>query len=167
MREKDKKEYLDKYQDAKKKGIPFFPDALFKDAVVALGIFVILIVLSALVGAALCDRVDQSTEFDPEPEWYFLWVYQLLKEFPPHILGMEGPQACLLIVFVLMGIWALVPWLDRRSRKNLPSPVFSDLAFAAMFFLTFLTLKAWDIGVDDPSAADLACAHNPALDPSI
>ena len=82
MREEDKKEYLDKYQEAKKKGIPFFPDALFKDAVVALGIFIILIVLSALVGAALCYRVDPSVEFDPEPEWYFLFLFQLLKYFP-------------------------------------------------------------------------------------
>ena len=28
-----------------------------------------------------------------KPEWYFLWMYQLLKEFPAHFLGMEGPQA--------------------------------------------------------------------------
>jgi quinol-cytochrome oxidoreductase complex cytochrome b subunit len=81
-----------------------------------------------------------------KPEWYFLWVYQLLKEFPPHLLGVEGPQLCLLVVNVLVAIWALVPWLDRGARAERPSPGFSDLGVSAILFLTFLTLKAWDIG---------------------
>jgi cytochrome b6 len=147
------------------RGMRFLPDFAVRDLVLWLLCFALLLALAAVApyGAGipgleweLGNKADPLAPAYPgiKPEWYFLWVYQLLKEFPPHILGMEGPQACLLIVFVLMGIWALVPWLDRRSRKNLPSPVFSDLAFAAMFFLTFLTLKAWDIGVDDPSAAD-------------
>ena len=32
-----------------------------------------------------------------KPEWYFLWEYQLLKEFPPHLFGLEGPQVCLFV----------------------------------------------------------------------
>src|SRR5205814_2148667 len=50
--------------------------------------------------------------------WYFLWEYQLLKEFPPHLLGMEGPQLCLLVVSLLLGIWAVIPWLDRRAQRE-------------------------------------------------
>jgi quinol-cytochrome oxidoreductase complex cytochrome b subunit len=81
-----------------------------------------------------------------KPEWYFLWVYQLLKEFPPHIFGVEGPQGAIAVVSVLMGVWALVPWLDRRAKRGEPSPAFTDLGVAAVLFLMFLTLKAWDIG---------------------
>jgi cytochrome b6 len=81
-----------------------------------------------------------------KPEWYFLWVYQLLKEFPPHVLGMEGPQAALLLVTLVLGIWALLPFLDRRSRRELPSPGFTDFAIGGMIFTGWLTLKAWDIG---------------------
>jgi len=87
-----------------------------------------------------------------KPEWYFLWVYQLLKEFPPHFLGMEGPQACLLVVAVLLAFWAAIPWLDRRARDNRPSPMFTDVAFAAVFFISFLTLKAWDLGGGEAAA---------------
>jgi hypothetical protein len=100
-----------------------------------------------------------------KPEWYFLWVYQLLKEFPPHLFGMEGPQAALLVVTVLMGIWALVPWLDRRASRGQPSPMFTDLAIAAIIFMSYLTLKAWDIGghggagkLPDPRSTAWACA---------
>jgi cytochrome b6 len=81
-----------------------------------------------------------------KPEWYFLWVYQLLKEFPPHIFGVEGPQGAIAVVSVLMGVWAAVPFLDRRAKRGQASPDFTDLGVAAVFFLIFLTLKAWDIG---------------------
>ena len=37
-----------------------------------------------------------------KPEWYFLWEYQLLKEFPPHLFGLEGPQVCLLLIAVVI-----------------------------------------------------------------
>ena len=40
MKEKDKQAYLQKYKVAKEKGVPFYPDALFKDAVVSLVIFI-------------------------------------------------------------------------------------------------------------------------------
>ncbi|HKA87019.1 MAG TPA: cytochrome b N-terminal domain-containing protein [Haliangiales bacterium] len=82
-----------------------------------------------------------------KPEWYFLWVYQLLKEFPPHLVGgLEGPQAALLLVGGLLVVWALIPWLDRSARRNEPSPAFTDFGMAALLFIAFLTLKAWDIG---------------------
>ena len=81
-----------------------------------------------------------------KPEWYFLWEYQLLKEFPPHLFGLEGPQVCLFIIAILLGIWAIIPWLDRRAYRNLTSPAFSDFGWAAILFLTYLTLMGWDIG---------------------
>ncbi|MBE3067826.1 MAG: hypothetical protein IMZ73_10455, partial [Chloroflexi bacterium] len=51
MNEQEKKASLEKYQEAKKKGIPFFPDIIFKDAVVSFGIFLLLIALAYFVGA--------------------------------------------------------------------------------------------------------------------
>jgi Cytochrome b subunit of the bc complex len=90
-----------------------------------------------------------------KPEWYFLWEYQLLKEFPPHLFGLEGPQVCLLLIALMFGIWGLIPWLDRRARRNKSSPAFSDFGWAAILFLTFLTLTGWDIGAGGASI-DLA-----------
>jgi quinol-cytochrome oxidoreductase complex cytochrome b subunit len=98
-----------------------------------------------------------------KPEWYFLWIYQLLREFPPHLLGLEGSQLCLLLVSALLGIWALVPWLDRKARRGEYSPAFSDFGVGAILFITFLTLKAWDLGggdgeLPDPAAVARTCA---------
>jgi cytochrome b6 len=139
------------------RGMRFFPNFALRDLLLWLICLIALLLLALLFpyGAGipgleweLGQKADPLAPAFPgiKPEWYFLWVYQLLKEFPPHILGLEGPQLCLLVVNVLVVIWALVPWLDRGARAERPSPGFSDLGVSAILFLTFLTLKAWDIG---------------------
>ena len=64
---------------------------------------------------------------------------------------------------VLLGIWALVPWLDRKARRGEYSPGFSDFGVGAILFIAFLTLKAWDLGggdgeLPDPAAVARTCA---------
>jgi len=139
------------------RGMKFFPSFMLRDLLLWL---VLLIVLTALAlffpyGAGipgieweLGKKADPLAPAFPgiKPEWYFLWIYQLLREFPPHLFGLEGPQVCLLVVTLLMTTWALVPWLDRTARRQQPSPGFSDFGVAAILFIVFLMLKAWDLG---------------------
>ena len=83
MNEQEKQDYLEKYNEAKKSGEPFFPDALFKDALVSLVIFLILVALAYFIGAPLDERANPAdTSYNPRPEWYFLFLFQLLKYFP-------------------------------------------------------------------------------------
>jgi quinol-cytochrome oxidoreductase complex cytochrome b subunit len=156
--------------DKAPRGMPFFPNFFLRDVLLWLGCLLLLLGLAAFLpyGPSIpgmeWDLGRKADPFAPaypgiKPEWYFLWVYQLLKEFPPHILGLEGPEACLLLVFCLLGIWGAVPWLDRRARAGQRSPAFTDLGVAAMLFIAFLTLKAWDIGVP----ADAAEAEQAAV----
>jgi len=164
------------HQRPDRPGLRFFPDFLLRDLLLWLMCLIVLAVLVYLLPYGpgipgmeweLGKKANPLAPAYPgiKPEWYFLWVYQLLKEFPPHLLGMEGPQAALLVVTVLMGIWALVPWLDRRASRGQPSPMFTDLAIAAIIFMSYLTLKAWDIGghgvpgkLPDPRSTAWACA---------
>ncbi len=83
MDERERQEVIESYNRAKEKGVPFFPNALFKDAVVALLIFLILVALAFFIGAPLEAQADPSdSEYTPRPEWYFLFLFQLLKYFP-------------------------------------------------------------------------------------
>lgn len=164
------------HQRPDRPGLRFFPDFLLRDLLLWLVCLILLAVLVYLLPYGpgipgmeweLGKKANPLAPAYPgiKPEWYFLWVYQLLKEFPPHLFGMEGPQAALLVVTVLMGIWAAVPWLDRRASRGQPSPMFTDLAIAAIIFMAYLTLKAWDIGghglpgkLPDPRATAWVCA---------
>jgi len=156
------------------RGMRFFPDFAVRD--VLLWLLCLMLLASLAVFLPYGPRIpgvewELGRKANPlapaypgiKPEWYFLWVYQLLKEFPPHLFGMEGPQAALAVVTALLAVWALVPWLDRRAGRGEASPEFTDLGAAAVVFLAFLTLKAWDIGgggqaQPDPHAVARACA---------
>jgi cytochrome b6 len=139
------------------RGMRFFPSFAGRDLLLWLACFMVLLSLAVFAPYGpgipgmdweLGQKANALAPAYPgiKPEWYFLWEYQMLREFPPHIFGLEGPQVCLLVVVVLLGVWALIPWLDRRAARNQPSPAFSDLGWAAILFLTFLTLMGWDIG---------------------
>ncbi len=146
------------------RGMKFFPGFALRDVMLWLACLMILLILAVFLPYGpgipgldweLGQKADPFAPAYPgiKPEWYFLWEYQLLKEFPPTLLGLEGPQVCLLVVTLLLGVWALIPWLDRQAAHDKPSPAFSDFGWAAILFLTFLTLKAWDIGAKGPPDA--------------
>ena len=139
------------------RGMPFFPNFLLRDLLLWLLAVNLLALLAVLLPHGpgipgfeweLGQKADPLQPAYPgiKPEWYFLWMYQLLKEFPAHFLGMEGPQACLALATVLLGIWCVVPFLDRRAAANRPGPAFTDFGVGILYFLAFLMLKAWDVG---------------------
>ncbi len=131
MNEQDRKQYQARYAEAKKKGVPFFPDILFKDAVVALAIFLILIGLAYFAGIPMGPRADPAdTGYTPRPEWYFLPAFQLLKYFPGR-LEVIG-------VFILptLGILLLaaLPLLDRSPNRHfLQRPVIAGATLLLVF----------------------------------
>jgi quinol-cytochrome oxidoreductase complex cytochrome b subunit len=78
--ERERQEYLEKYKKEKEKGVPFFPDAIVKDAIIALAVFLLLVGLAFALGAPLEEPADPAdTTYTPRPEWYFLFLFQLLK----------------------------------------------------------------------------------------
>jgi quinol-cytochrome oxidoreductase complex cytochrome b subunit len=69
LNEQDKQAYLEKYRQAKEKGVPFFPNILFKDAIAALLVFILLAALAFFIGAPLEERANPAdTTYTPRPE---------------------------------------------------------------------------------------------------
>lgn len=140
MNKQEKRTYLEKYQEAKKKGVPFFPDILFKDAVISLVVFIILIALAYFFGAPLEARANPAdTTYTPRPEWYFLFLFQLLKYFPGNleVIGVIVlPTLAILLLFFL-------PLLDRSPRRHfLKRPVITAVTTLAVAGIAFLTVQA-------------------------
>ena len=140
MNEQEQRSYMEQYKEAKEKGVPFFPDILFKDAIVAFVVFLILIALAYLLGAPLEARADPgATNYTPRPEWYFLFLFQLLKYFPGNleVIGVFViPTVAVIILFFL-------PFLDRSTRRHfLGRPVISVITTLAMVGIIFLTVQS-------------------------
>lgn len=141
MNEQEKREAERQYKAAKQQGELFYPNAIIKDALVALLIFLILVALSAFVGAELQAPADPSdSSYIPRPEWYFLFLYEMLKFFPGDLV-IVGVIVLPALVFIVL--FAL-PWLDRgRERHPRKRPVIMALLTFSWIVVIGFTLMAF------------------------
>ena len=158
MDAKDKQEYLERYRKAKEAGVPFFPDILFKDAIIVLLIILILVALAYFLGAPLEARANPAdTSYTPRPEWYFLFLFQLLKKFPGQL---EVVGVVLIPTLAILLLFAL-PFLDRSSKRYFASrPAVVGVTMVAILAIVFLTVQAYretpppaEAVTGDPTAA--------------
>ena len=99
-----------------KTGKPFYPHQVFEDVVGMLILFVILAVVALFAPVPLEDVADPTNaDYDPRPEWYFLFLFQLLKYFqgPFEVIG------TFVIPMVGMLLLLFLPFLDRSERAVL------------------------------------------------
>lgn len=115
MNEEQKKQYLDKYYQAKQKGVKFYPDIIYKDLLAVFAIFIVLIMLATFIGVKNEPRVDPNdSAYAPRPEWYFLFLFQMLKYFPGEIEWIGTaivPGIAVLALFLL-------PFLDKNPSRH-------------------------------------------------
>ena len=150
--------YLREYGYQKKTGKQFFPYALFHDVVVNF-FFVapdrrarVPLVLhrrptaptsttaarAASLGPLYEDRADPAVEsYDPRPEWYFFFLFELLRMFKnPNLLLL----ATIIIPTILMVILIGMPFIDRsRERRLSRRPIAIGFAGAMAVLLLALT----------------------------
>src|SRR3972149_3865861 len=125
MNEQEKQSYRERYHEAKERGVPFFPDIIFKDVLASLLIFAILAALAYFVGVPTEARADPAdTSYTPKPEWYFLFLFQLLKYFPGslEVIGVMVIPT-LAIVFLLA-----LPFIDKSPKRYFLNRPFAPLS---------------------------------------
>jgi len=140
MKPADKQAYLEEYELLKKKGKPFFPYAVLKDSTMALLVVGVIIVMSLVLGAEQGPKADPtSTTYVPRPEWYFFFLFELLRVIkPPELV----PIATIGIPTVCMVLLLLLPFYDRGPERN-PArrPIATTagvMTIIAMAYLSFL-----------------------------
>lgn len=112
--EEFKKKYHERYYAAKQKGVKFWPDVIYKDLLVSFALFIVLILLATFVGVANEPKADPSdANYIPRPEWYFLFLYEMLKFFPG-ALEMVGT---FIIPSIAVLVLLLLPLIDRNPSR--------------------------------------------------
>lgn len=115
MNEENKKKYLEKYYQAKQKGVKFFPDIIYKDLIVSFAIFLLLVGLAIFVGVANEPKADPNdSSYIPRPEWYFLFLFQMLKYFPGEI---EWVGTAIIPGLAVAALF-LLPFIDRNPHRH-------------------------------------------------
>jgi mono/diheme cytochrome c family protein len=158
VNEKERKNYLEEYKKDKEKGVPFYPDILFKDAIISLVIFLVLAAMAYFLGAPLEERANPSdSEYTPKPEWYFLFIFQLLKYFP----GELEVVAVVVIPTLAIILLFLLPFLDRSTKRHFWNrPWITVFVLGSTIGVLFMTVQSIretpppaEAGEGDPVAA--------------
>ena len=119
--------------------VPFFPDQLFKDMIVALGVFAVIYFLAVYYGAAIGPMYRPlALNFAPEADWYFLASEELLKYFPGHGLIIFSTFLVPAIGFAILFV---LPFIDRgHERSPFKRPAATVLGILFLLLLVYLTL---------------------------
>lgn len=140
MKPQDKQRYLEEYELLKKKGKPFYPYAVLKDTIMAVVVVAVIILMSLILGAEQGPKADPtSTTYVPRPEWYFFFLFELLRVIkPPELV----PIATIGIPTICMVLLLLLPFYDRGPERH-PArrPIATTagcLTIVAMGYLTYL-----------------------------
>jgi len=114
VNEEQKKLYKEKYTQEKQNGVKFWPDIIYKDLVISVALFIILVIMATWVGVSQEPKADPSdSTYIPRPEWYFLFLFQLLKYFPGSLEWLGTTVIPIIAVLALF----LLPFFDRNSRR--------------------------------------------------
>jgi quinol-cytochrome oxidoreductase complex cytochrome b subunit/mono/diheme cytochrome c family protein len=118
----------------------FFPVQLALDVLFSVFVLLVIAILTASTGGAHLDApADPTADYPPRPEWYFLFLFQLLK-YLPGSLEMLGT----LVAPGLAGLFLfLLPFLDNGPSTN-PLVRMRWLApiFVGAVGIVFLTMQS-------------------------
>ena len=128
-------------RDVQDRGKPFYPFAMFHDTVMSLVVVSVIVVLAVIwkytagevpddsgwLGPLYKEKADPATtSFIPRPDWYFYFLFYLLRIFKwPEsvILATVGiPTICLILLLSL-------PFLDVRRERRLSRRPVAIVAF--------------------------------------
>jgi menaquinol-cytochrome c reductase cytochrome b/c subunit len=141
-------------EDVQARGKPFYPWAMFHDTVMSLVVVAVIIALTViwyftsgedpkdvgLLGPRYAEKADPgTTNFVPRPDWYFYFLFYLLRIFKwpdSVILATVGIPTILLILLLAL------PFLDlRRERRLGRRPVAVVASILVVISMGVLTYK--------------------------
>jgi ubiquinol-cytochrome c reductase cytochrome b subunit len=140
---------------------PFWPGQVFKDLVVALALLIILTAWVFHHPAPLGDIADPSKAYEARPEWYFMFLFQLLRYFhgPFEVVGTFVLPS---LFFAILFFW---PFIDRTpSRDPRHRPFAMTLLGMSVIGLVGMTVFAIETDVR-MSKPEIAMQPKPAPSP--
>jgi quinol---cytochrome c reductase cytochrome c subunit, bacillus type len=138
--------------DVKKEGKGFFPYALFHDTVMSLVVVAVIVALACIwyldadgvkpgiLGPWYTEPAEPgTTNFVPRPDWYFYFLFYLLRIF-------EWPETVFIatvgIPTILLVLLLALPFYDRRrERRASRRPVAMVAAVLTIISMAVLTYK--------------------------
>ena len=125
------------------RGLPIFPDVTFYLLGLAALFGSAMLLVSAILPLSLPPEYSPqlAAQFTPQPDWYFLWIYQILKISLFEGQGLPVALGLVTLVFVLL---VILPFIDRGvSRRISERPTYVTIGL--IFIAEILVLAYWGL----------------------
>jgi len=157
MNDETKQKINERYEQELNSGERFWPDSIYKDLIVSLGIFVVLLLLATFIGVANEPKADPSdTSYLPRPEWYFLFLFKFLALYGQiPVIGKIEWLATVIVPTIGIGLLTLLPLLDKSPYRHYSRRVFA-LTVMGTFILDVVLLTVMASLPAAPDADELA-----------
>jgi quinol---cytochrome c reductase cytochrome c subunit, bacillus type len=148
LNQREKEQYLREYSILKAQGKPFFPYAVVKDAAMACVVMAVIIAMSLVLGVELGPKANPaSTSYDARPDWYFFFLFDLLRIIRTPSLV---PLATIGIPTIGMILLFLLPFYDRKpERRPEHRPIATITGVFVIGAMAYLTYNGAIAGTPD------------------
>jgi quinol-cytochrome oxidoreductase complex cytochrome b subunit len=122
------------------KDIPWFPNVFLYFAMIGSVFVAVVLLASALFPLSLAVEFtpQAASAYVPQPEWYFLWLYQVLKFAS---FEGEGIYYALGGVTIILALFILLPFMDRGATRDAASrPLYTTTGLILVAELVTLTV---------------------------
>ena len=153
----DKASYRAKYDALlKREGVPFWPDAAWRDVVFGAAVVAVVAVLALTIGPPELGKPPDPSilQADPRPDWYFLWYFAVLALTPTqleNVVIVLGP-------LVFGAILLFVPFFNTGERSVRRRPWAAIIVFLIVSTIGIF----WVAGERAPWSPDFAAKLLPA-----
>ena len=141
MKEEQKTSIKIRYERSLQNGERFWPDSIYKDVLMALAIFIILILLASFIGVPVEPKADPSdTSYVPRPEWYFLFLFKFLAIYGQiPLIGKIEWLATVVIPGIVIALLVCLPFIDRSPYRYYGKRMFA-IGVMAIFITSMVCL---------------------------
>lgn len=116
----------------------FWPDQVLKDGVACLAVLVAVLFMVFYFGTPLSAPADPTQQFSAaRPEWYFLFLFQLLKYFP----GEQELIGAVVIPGAIVGVFFMMPFIGKVKAGHVFNVVFLFALLGGAGYLTYEAVK--------------------------
>jgi cytochrome b6 len=134
-------------KDKPVKEISFFPDFIYKDVLGWTLILILIGILCVFLPWEVGKKADPfvATPLGIKPEWYFTFMFTTLKLIPSHIFSFEGEKLAILGFMLGGALWLLVPFLNRRASRELPSRPVTVIGAVLLLYIVVMTVLTYTL----------------------
>ena len=126
----------------------------------ALVVVLVIVVMSLVLGAEQGPKADPTTTtYVPRPEWYFFFLFELLRVIkPPELV----PIATIGIPTICMVLLLLLPFYDRNpERRPERRPIATTAAILTIIAMAYLTFLGAAAGTPTEIDLEVAAEYEP------